>query len=398
MDAITDWVTAFEEMTVVTGSHKRIRTWGGIACIAGALERRCWVYTAGSKLYPTMYTFLVTPPGEGKSRVLSMVRTLWSKLDGHRIGSGNVSRASLIDDLADAQRIIMPKPGEKMNNVATEEFHSLKVLSSELGVLLPEYANDFMNTLTDIYDGYPYYERKRTKELEIHLENPQINLLAGTTPSYLNTLLPDGAWDQGFISRTMIVFAKGTKRQSLFSKRKVSKEQVEDLITRLKWIGEAYGEFEFTEEAANFVDDWHLSGNKPEPNHPKLIHYNTRRTAHLLKLCMVASISCSTQLLITLDHVQRAMEWMLELEHFLPQIFENMTSTFDGQVIQETLHFCNEFKKRFNKNPTKDMMIKFLSTKVPVYNVERVLDLMTKTGQLRVVTVKGLGETYGTQL
>ena len=64
-----------------------------------------------------------------------------------------------------------------------------------------------MSILNHLYDCPPYKERKRGKGIEYELENAQLNLLAGTQPAYLNNLLPEGAWQQGFMSRTIIVYS-----------------------------------------------------------------------------------------------------------------------------------------------------------------------------------------------
>ena len=88
---LNNWVEAFEDLTAFTGSPLRFRRWAGIACIAGALERRVWVHTKGSDLYPNIYTFLVGPPGVGKSAVLKTVRHLWLSLADQHVASSSVS-------------------------------------------------------------------------------------------------------------------------------------------------------------------------------------------------------------------------------------------------------------------------------------------------------------------
>ena len=384
------WVDAFEDFATITGSPRRLRTWAGIACVAGALERKVWVHTKGSNLYPNLYTFLVSPPGVGKSMLLNIVRQLWESLKEHKLASPNVSKASLIDDLYDAHRTIV-RAGCVPSTV---EFHSLKVLVSELGVFLPEFANEFMNALTDLYDGYPYSERKRTKNLQISIAKPQLNLLAGTTPNYLANLLPEGAWDQGFLSRTLLIFDADRQLTSMFAATKEDAALRKALQTDLATIGRLYGEMEFEADAAQFIDEWYLGGQAPEPNHPKLQHYLTRRPAHLLKLSQVACASRGDSLTITLEDVQTAMAWQFDAEAYIPEIFKAMVAGGDGRVMDECWHFLFQYKSRLKKGAPKALVLRFLSQKVPSYNVERILKLMEDTGMCRVVTVKGEGECY----
>ena len=148
-----------------------------------------------------------------------------------------------------------------------------------------------MNTLTAIYDGYQYAERRRSKDLNITIEAPQLNLLAATTPSYLKAFLPEGAWDQGFLSRTLLVYTGERQVRSLFDIPASSNSLRSDLIHDLRVISEAFGQMGFSDEAKSKITDWHLAGGPPIPDHPRLQHYLTRRTAHVLKLSINAAVS-----------------------------------------------------------------------------------------------------------
>lgn len=381
-----DFVEAFEDLTSYTGSPARLRRWAAISAIAGALERKVWVKTKGRPFYPGMYIILVSPPGVGKSEILMHARRLWEKLEDHKLSATSVSKASLIDDLHDAHRVLI----HAGKTPPTTEFNSLIVSVSELGVFLPEFANEFMNVLTDIYDGHPYKERKRTKNLVIDIPKPQINLLTGTTPGYLTALLPEGAWDQGFMSRTMMIYAGEQNLVSLFAHNSVDPEMEKKVQQDLKRIGNLYGQIEFTVDAMQFIDEWYLNGQEPRPDHPKLQHYLTRRPGHLLKLAQVACVSESDTLEIAVRHVQQAMDWLVDAETAIPEIFKAMTSGGDGKVMDEAWHMLFRFSATYaGKGAPHSMLIEFLSRRVPSHSVERIIDLMDKSGMIRAVAEKG---------
>lgn len=385
-----NWVDTFEETTAYTGSPARLRRWAGIACIAGALEQKVWVHTNGSPLYPNLYTIFVAPPGVGKSAILSSVRAFWHKLPDHKIAASSVSKASLIDELADAQRILI-NPGAK---ALTVEFHSLKVIASELTVFIPEFATEFMSVMTNIYDSEPFSERKRTAKLKIEIPKPQINFIAGTTPSSLVQLLPEGAWDQGFLSRTMLVYDADVKVQSLFVRQSQDKDLQKALESDLIEIGNLYGEIKFTPEAAEFIDAWHMGGKLPVPDHPKLQHYLSRRSAHLLKLSQIACVATGNNLVIEVEHIQLAMNWLFDLEAHIPEIFKAMNSGGEGKVMEETWHMLFQFYARYKKGAPRSLLIKFISQRVPSHAVERIIDLMEKADMIRAVAEKGQGLVY----
>lgn len=387
---IKNWVDTFEETTEYTGSPARLRRWAGIACIAGALEQKVWVHTNGSPLYPNLYTIFVAPPGVGKSAILGSVRAFWHKLPDHKIAASSVSKASLIDELADAQRILI-NPGAK---ALTVEFHSLKVIASELTVFIPEFATEFMSVMTNIYDSEPFSERKRTAKLKIEIPKPQINFIAGTTPSSLVQLLPEGAWDQGFLSRTMLVYDADIKVQSLFVRQSQDKDLQKALESDIIEIGNLYGEIKFTPEAAEFIDAWHMGGKLPVPDHPKLQHYLSRRSAHLLKLSQIACVATGNNLVIEVEHIQLAMNWLFDLEAHIPEIFKAMNSGGEGKVMEETWHMLFQFYARYKKGAPRSLLIKFISQRVPSHAVERIIDLMEKADMIRPVAEKGVGMTY----
>lgn len=387
---IKNWVAAFEKLTAYTGSPARLRRWAGIACIAGALEQKTWVVTNNSPLYPNLYTILVAPPGIGKSAALGQLRHFWRQLKEHKLAASNVSKASLIDELADAQRIIV-RAGK---NPPTVEFHSLKVIASELTVFIPEFATEFMSVMTNIYDTEPFAERKRVLKNRIEIDRPQINFVAGTTPSSLTQLLPEGAWDQGFLSRTLLVYDADVKLQSLFSTTTADKMLLKDMEADMQEIGSIYGEIKFTEEAAEFIDHWQMNGRLPVPDHPKLQHYLSRRVAHLLKLSQVACISAGNDLVIQLEHIQQAMDWLFDLEAHIPEIFKAMSSGGDGKVMEEAWHMLFQFKARHGKGAPRSMLIKFISARVPSHAVERIIDLMEKGDMIRAVAEKNVGTLY----
>lgn len=387
---VADWIDSFVQYTEVSGSPERFRRWGAISTIAGALEKKTWVFTSGANLYPNLYVFLISPPGIGKSRVLAETYRMWTGIPDHKTSVPSVTKASLIDELVDAHRTVI-RAG---HTPSTVEFNSLKVVISELGVFLSEYANDFMNTLTDLYDGYPYGERRRTKNLQISIPNPQLNLLAGTTPSYLNNLIPEGAWDQGFLSRTILVYDDARVLRSMFAQTSWDRALGKELQTTINHIGSLYGEFTFTPEAAAMIDEWYLGGQNPRPNHPKLQNYLVRRPVHLLKLCQVAAANSSDTLVIDVPHVQLAFDWLLDAELYAPEIFKAMVSGGDSKVMEEAWHLCFQYKMKHQKGLPHALMIKFMSMKVPSYKVEQLVDLMEKSNMIRAVAVKGEGTTY----
>lgn len=370
-----DWIDGFVEFTEGLSSPELFRKWGAISALAGALERKVWVRTQMSNVYPNMYIILVAPPGVGKTEVTWRIRALWNSLEDHHVASTSVTKASLIDELAAATRrwvINSPAPGTN----PVDSFNSLLIGVNELGVLIPAYDNEFMNTLTDLWDGKGYSERRRTTKTEHNIKKPFINMLTACTPSYLVHVLPEGAWDQGFLSRTMLIYSGDRQLRSLFAEQTFDRESWNKLEGMFESIASLYGELKWTEEAARLIDAFHMRDGEPKPDHPKLMSYNIRRTVHLLKLCIVASISRSDELLITEEDFNRGYDWMVEAEHHMPDIFKAMTQGGAGKTMEEAWHYIFTTHARENKPVMKHRLIQFLQERVPVHNIETTIKMM----------------------
>jgi len=384
------WVAGFAEYTEGLPSPPLFKKWAAISIIAGALERKVWVDNLFGILYPNLYVFLVAPPGVGKSILTNRVMDLWRKLDGHYLAATSVSKASMIDDLRDATRnIIRPNctPG-------ILSFNSLKIVSNELAVLIPSYENDFMYTLTDIYDCHSFSERKRSRDLKYELDAPQINMIAATTPNYLASLLPEGAWDQGFLSRTLLIYSGEVIKRPMFGEKIKNEKVLKKLTADLRIIGDIVGELIIDEETQEAIDYWQLAGGPPAPEHPKLVHYNTRRGQHLLKLCMVASMSESDELVITIDHYAQALNWLLEYEVTIPDIFKQMAVGGDARIIDETWHFVYTCYIKEDKPIIEHRIVHFLQERVPAHSITRILEVMLLAKILERKIEPGIGNCY----
>lgn len=252
-----------------------------------------------------------------------------------------------------------------------------------------------MSTLTDLYDGSRYMERRRSSKTgAILIEKPQFNLLAATTPGHLNDFLPPGAFDQGFLSRCFLVYSGEMQLRPLFDVARGNAERWAALKKDLRRIGTIYGEMKFSPVAAEKITAWHMGGRTPVPGHPKLNNYNTRRTLHLIKLCMVASASCGDSLEITELNYQQALDWLLEVESHMPDIFKSMASGGDMKVIEECWYYVFQVYAKTKAPVPEAKVFQFLQERVPAHTVERIADVMCRAGLLKVTEVNKLGRCF----
>lgn len=380
------WIDAFEDYTNGLPTPPLFRRWAGIAAVAGALERKVWMRSMQKELFPNFYILLVAPPGVGKTVIITEVEALWAELTDHFIAPTSMTKAGLVDTLSESKRTIV-RPGQTPPIIT---FHSLLVPAPEFGVLVPAYDLEFMNNLNDLYDcRAQYVERIRSRPEPLKIVCPQLNILAGTQPQYLSHLLPEVAWGQGFTSRTILIYSGDNIRGSLFDER--DRPDPARLILDLKHIGSAYGQVRWDADAAAAVEAWHATGGEPIPTHAKLQNYNPRRTLHLLKLSIVSACSRTNDLVVRLEDYQRALDWLTEAEGFMPDIFKAMSGGGDSAIIDDTWHYLWSMWAVSKKPISEAHIMAFIADRAPAHTVPRVLDLLVKTGKLKMEMYDGNG-------
>lgn len=372
-----DLIESFLEYTEGISSPPIFRLWSAISMVAGILERRVYVETAGERLYPNLYVLLVSPPGVGKTQAIKNARLFWSKMPDLIIAPDNVTKAALIDSLAKASRKIVKSPIELI------EFNSMQIAADELGVFMSAHDLDMLSALNKIYDNPPEYkeDRRMFKGNPIFIPEPQLNILAGTQPGFMASVFPEEAWSMGFTSRLIMVYSSTRIDVPLFDVGGRDQKKFDALKDDLKTLMKLHGKFKWTVDAQRAIQQWHTSGKKDtEPQHTKLEHYTARRILHLLKLCMISSVSRSNEMIITLQDYERALTWLLMAENTMPDVFRNMTQKSDAVVIQE-LHFHMWQAYAKGKKPLHESyLVHFLQTRVPSERVMRIIEIAERAG------------------
>lgn len=370
-----DWIESFLQYSEGTPSPRIFRLWSAITCVAASLERRVWIFSMGDHVYPTLYTLLVGKPGTGKSQAIRPTSALWYATKELHVAPNSVTKASLTDELEAAKRTMVI---QEENRII--EYHSLQIAASEFGVLVPAHDLDFLNFLNQIYDNDPNYrESRRTGARKVDTVNPQINILAGTQPAYLATLLPEEAWGMGFMTRMIMVYSAEIFRGNLFTSTAGNKDHFNELTMGLKSLLKVHGEIQWENEARDAIQTWYTGGCPPEPEHSRLVSYNTRRILHVLRLGIVSAASAGHPMLITLNDFYRALDWLLEAEQTMPDIFKEMVQKSDAQVIEELHMFVWALWAKNKEWIHEHRLWYFLKSKVPSDKIPRILETAVRS-------------------
>lgn len=157
-----------------------------------------------------------------------------------------------------------------------------------------------------------------------------------------------------------------------------------DLLHDLKSIAATTGQMSFTTPAATAIKAWIKGGCKPEPEHKRLQFYNARRIAHLLKLCMISSMSHSCDKIIAIEHYSEALNWLMEAETYMPDIFKSMTTGGDSAAMEEAWNWTWNIYAKDKRPVPEHRIVHFLRERVPAHTISKVIEIMVKSRMLKV--------------
>jgi hypothetical protein len=376
MRRLKSWIGGFLDYTKNVGSPEIWRRWTAISILGGALERRVGLKTARGILYPNTFVMLVGPPAAGKSIIIEEARKFWTDAGGLFLAPSAITRAGMIDILEESRKTILTPDGPMI-------YHPMLVASSEFGNLVPAYENDWINQLNELYDCGVIF-RARTRALgEKVIEGPYMHIVAGTQPQYLRVLLPEEAFGMGFFSRFILIYSGSAPKTSIFDAPEKNKKLAAMLRSDLEEVVELIGDFSIDEEAKAFYEEAYKNSFAPQPEHPKLQHYNGRRIVHILKIAMAVAVGENSDLILTKSHIETALHYLHDAERHMPQIFTEMSTHGFADVNHEVHQFAQELYIKTKKPIPQAKLIFFLQGKIPNVQIMPTLETMIKAGMFK---------------
>lgn len=373
------WIDRFVERTAALESPTIFRRWAAIVAISSCLEQKVWLKTS-SILYPNLYVFLVGHPGVGKTRVIRAMKQYLQEVPEFHFAPTSMTAASLVDALVEGKRHIV-RMGHKEGNL---EYNAMTITAEELTAFIHKYEDEMIGILSAFYDPDPYLHTRRGKDIRIKIKTPQLNIISGTTPSNIMKFLPEFAWDQGFTSRVIMVYSDERTIGDDFAEKEIVTAD-KDLIHDLQVINSTVGEFSIGQDYVDAVNAWRKIGEPPVPNHPKLLHYNSRRRVHLYKLSMIAAIDRGS-MKITRDDFNRAFGWLADAESYMPIIFQAGGVGADAKAMDEIYHFVQVLSKASKgKGAPEHRIVNFARNLIPAHSVVRALDVMERAGMIKAI-------------
>lgn len=340
-----DWLKAFTEYTKFGEAPKCMYFWAGVSAVAGALQRKVWLDMGYFSWYPNFYICFVAPPGVAtKSTTMGSSMGLLRQVPGVRFGPDVVTMQALITDMADNQQTF-----EYQGLIHT--CSTLTVAASEFGNLLDPKDRGMTDMLTHLWDGVSVLDKKTKGAGSDVVQNPWLNLLACTTPAWLEGNFPEYMIGGGLTSRFLFVYADKKQQYVAYpnlvghaSIREMEPKLIEDLIA----INSLVGPFRLTNEAIAFGQDWYVDHHKnffvhrPELNDERFGGYKARKQAHVHKLAMVLCAATASDMVISREHLELAVAMVTDLEPDMHHVFQRIGRGKHADVSERFLSYIGK--------------------------------------------------------
>lgn len=328
-----DWLGAFCEYAKYGEAPRRMYFWVGVSAVAGALRRKVWIDQAYFKWYPNFYIILVAPPGiVSKSTTASIAMRLLRRVPGIKFGPDVVTWQALVSAFAESTEMWEAPPGQ-WNTMS-----AITVESSEFGNLLNPQDKEMVDLLVSLWDGKQGTFEKRTKMSgNDSVENPWINMVACTTPSWIAGNFPEYMIGGGFTSRCIFVYAHEKERYVAYPSLHVPDNLAgmeDSLVHDLEHISlKLAGAYRMEPAAIAWGETWYKAHFQQAPGQlngsddERFGGYNARKQTHIHKLAMILAASCRDELVITKDDLVTAHAMVTDLEADMPGVFSKIGRT-----------------------------------------------------------------------
>jgi hypothetical protein len=351
-----NWLETYvNEYTTITEAPKEFHFWVGVATIAGALRRCVWIDQQTFLWLPNFYIVLVGPAGVvTKSTTLDLGMRLLEGVPDVTFGPPSATWQALTQTLQDAKMTVQweDEHGRKFEKPAS----CITIAASELGTFLKPAAEGLIDVLVDLWDGKLserawVHKTKTTGDTVI--QNPWINIIGCTTPTWIQSNVPEDMIGGGFFSRVLFVY--GSKKTDYIPypslvRRPEDYERLRSrLVSDLMEIGTMRGPFTLTPEAYAWGSDWYFKHWGSVATHmvsTRYEGYRARKQTHIHKLAMVLSAAESNNRIVDVQHLMTAERWLASAEVSMNLVYESVGVVDEAKRIKEIAGLLRNFEKQ----------------------------------------------------
>lgn len=325
------WLKAYMHHTRASESPDAFHFWTGVGTIAGALRRRVWIDMRHFQWTPNFYIILVGPPGvASKSTTIRIGTSLLEQVDGIKFGPQSMTWQSLTQSLEEATEYV--KYIDARGQDQLQAMSPLTCSVPELGTFLKMDDSALVDVLISMWDGQLENWGHKTKSSgNIEIKNPWLNLLACTTPSWLEQHFPTSMIGGGLTSRIMFIYGDKKRHLVAYPDEHILEADYHDhrqkLIDDLKRIALLSGNYQLSPGARKWGTIWYerLWANRPTGlANDRYSGYLSRKQTHIHKVAIVLAAAQRDQLVVEEQDLIEADQLLESVEPHMIKVFESV--------------------------------------------------------------------------
>jgi hypothetical protein len=355
------------------------------------LKRNCYTYYRDIQFFPNQYIILVGPPGIGKGECISRGYDLSSEAKSINYIKDWHTPQEVLEELSEGFQQLNLKVGQVIT-ANIQKDHTCCIIAPELAVFLQNYDN--LHSLMCAWWDQNKFEYK-TKNKGKHVINEMsVSLLGGCVPDYVRSLSKDrlAPITGGFTARTIFVYATDkfqlVKNYFGAPKPRISKLR-DDLIHDLKHISTLTGELSVQQKAKDLWESIYEEHNKRGIiDSDASTNFKSRISSHIVKTAITTSIADSDSLVITRDHLARAIELVEQVRDKVDIVFRCVGESPVSGASSKVIAYVDSIGQVSYKQ-----LLKVMYRDVTEDQLTGILSVLTKVGLIKE-TVSGTGIVY----
>lgn len=248
-----NWLSTLGAYVEDTESPRHFWLWSGLFTIGSALQRKVWLPFGMETIFPNLFIMFVAPPGwSRKGAPVGFSKRILEDI-GIPVGIDSPTKRHMTKKLA-----ALSESEGFVYKGRNRSQAPLALVSKELSSFLSVDPKSMIDALTDLYDCHDKWDYGTSGKGEDFIRNLFVSCLFATTPDWVAQNLPDFAIGGGFTSR--FILCSGFDRYKDVPRPPIPNPEIYIKLKRdLDVISRLVGEFNFTDEAGLFFDNWYLT-------------------------------------------------------------------------------------------------------------------------------------------
>jgi len=341
-----NWLRAYVDHTASLEAPDTFHFWTAVSTIAGALRRKVWIDQGYFEWVPNFYIIFVAPPGiVSKSTTAAVGMDLLRRVPGIHFGPNVITWQALVQSLAGSTETFVL-------NGAHHPMSAITIAASEMGTLINPKDREMIDVLTDLWDGRRGVWDKVTKtQGSDSIQNPWINIIACTTPSWISDNVPENVIGGGFASRCIFIYANQKRNLVAYPRDSLPAtflDNAKHLVHDLEAISLLAGEYKLTPEASVWGKLWYERHYATVPRNISSERYGgyvARKQTHIHKLAMVIAASQRNGLTIEQQDLASADTIVTSIEASMPLVFQDIGRTDASRGAVELVNYVRAYGK-----------------------------------------------------